>query len=118
VETLVHVPANGHYDIWVGGAFRRGLDLLVDGRQLSSERNALSHSGQYTPIGEATLTAGVHRLTLRYGEADLHPGSGDPPFHLGPLVLATRPDTSVRYVHPRDARSLCGMPLDWIESLR
>ena len=64
------------------------------------------------------LTAGVHRVALRYGEADLHPGSGDPPFYLGPLVLAEPVRTSVRYVSTRDARSLCDDRLDWIEAVR
>jgi hypothetical protein len=60
----------------------------------------------------------VHRVTLRYGDADLHPGSGDPPFYLGPLVLATDEEPTVRYLPAAKARSLCGMRLDWIEALR
>ena len=118
VETLIHVPAADRYGIWVGGAFRRELEVLVDGRRVASPRHELSHSGQYLPLGEAPLTAGVHRVTLRYGDADLHPGSGDPPFYLGPLVVAAEPETSIRYVEPDRARTLCGMRLDWIEALR
>jgi hypothetical protein len=118
VETLVHVPVAGRWGIWVGGAFRRELDVLVDGRIVSAQRNQLSHSGQYLPLGEASLTAGVHRVALRYGDEDLHPGSGDPPFYLGPLVLATPGGSSVRFVSPREARSLCDRRLDWIEALR
>jgi hypothetical protein len=90
----------------------------VDGEEVSTHRHELSHSGQYAPLGQALLTAGVHRVALHYGEADLHPGSGDPPFYLGPLVLARPEDVSVRYVSGPDARSLCGEPLDWIEALR
>ena len=118
VETLVHVPAAGRYGVWVGGAFRRELDVLIDGRRVASRRHELSHSGQYLPLGEADLTTGVHRITLRYGDADLHPGSGEPPFYLGPLVLAAPAKTSVRYLKPSAARSLCDKRLDWIEALR
>jgi hypothetical protein len=118
VQTLVHVPSAARYGIWVGGAFRRELIVRVDGEEVSTHRHELSHSGQYAPLGQALLTAGVHRVALHYGEADLHPGSGDPPFYLGPLVLARPEDVSVRYVSGPDARSLCGEPLDWIEALR
>jgi hypothetical protein len=118
VETLVHVPATGRYRIWVGGAFRRELDVLVDGVEVSSRRHELSHQGHYLPLGDARLTAGVHRVALRYGDADLHPGSGEPPFYLGPLVLAEPPHTSVRYVSTNRAGSLCDEALDWVEAVR
>ena len=117
VETLVHVPAAGRYGIWVGGAFRRELDALVDGKVVSKQRNELSHSGQYIPLGEAPIAAGVHRVALHYGGEDLRPGSGEPPFYLGPLVLARPEYSQVRLVSPRDARSLCGERLDWVEAL-
>jgi hypothetical protein len=118
VETLVHVPSTARYGIWVGGAFRRELTVRIDRQEVSTQRHELSHSGQYAPLGEALLTAGVHRVTLHYGKADLHPGSGDPPFYLGPLVLARPGEATVRYVSEPDARSLCGERLDWIEALR
>jgi hypothetical protein len=117
VQTLVHVPVTARYEIWVGGAFRRELDVLVDGAEVSTRRHELSHQGHYLPLGDAHLTAGVHQVALRYGDADLHPGSGDPPFYLGPLVLAEPPHTSVRYVPIKDATSLCDEPLDWVEAL-
>jgi hypothetical protein len=118
VQTLVHVPVTARYRIWVGGAFRRKLDLLVDGKEVTTHRNELSHTGQYEPLGETTLSIGVHRVALRYGNADLHPGSGDPPFYLGPLVLARPSQPSVRLIPRRDARSLCGERLDWVEAIR
>jgi hypothetical protein len=118
VQTLVHVPDTARYGIWVGGAFRRKLDVLVDGRVVATPRDELSHSGQYLPLGQTPLTSGVHRVALRYGGEDLHPGSGDPPFYLGPLVIARSATSSVRLVRPRDARSLCDQRLDWIEAVR
>jgi hypothetical protein len=117
-EALVHVPSTAEYGIWVGGAFRRELTVRIDGKEVSSRRHELSHSGQYEPLGRTLMTAGVHRITLHYGEADLHPGSGDPPFYLGPVVLAGPDQSSVRHVNARNARSLCGQRFDWLEALR
>jgi hypothetical protein len=116
-DPSVSITTPGRYDIWVGGAFRRELDVLVDGKRVTTERNELSHSGQYVPIGSAVLDAGFHRVTIRYGDADLYPGSGDPPFYLGPLVLVPPDRETITYVDPRDAASLCGHPYDWIEAL-
>lgn len=118
VDTFVHVPATAPYSAWVGGGFRREVDLLVDGRRVASRRDQLSHSGQYEPLGDVQLATGVHRVSIRYGKADPHPGSGDPPFYLGPLVLAAPTTPAIRYVDTRDARSLCGENLDWLEALR
>jgi hypothetical protein len=116
-DPSVSITAPGKYDIWIGGAFRRELDVLVDGKRVGSPRDELSHSGEYVPIGGTTLGAGFHRITIRYGNADLHPGSGDPPFYLGPLVLSQPPRETIKYVDPRDATSLCGHSYDWIEAL-
>jgi hypothetical protein len=117
VSTFVHVPVAARYGVWVGGAFRRELDVFVDGEKVVSRRDELSHTGQYEPLGTTALSIGVHRISLRYGKADLHPGSGDPPFALGPLVIARPEHGSVRLVSTRDARSLCGERLDWVEAL-
>jgi hypothetical protein len=117
VTTFVRVPATVRYGIWVGGAFRRQLDVLVDGRKVLSGRDELSHTGQYEPLGETAISAGLHRISLRYRAANLRPGSGDPPFPLGPLVIAVPEHATVRFVSPRYARSLCGQRLDWVEAL-
>jgi hypothetical protein len=117
VTTLVRVPATARYGIWVGGAFRRQLSVLVDGKDVLSRRDDLSHTGQYEPLGDTTISAGLHRIALRYGNADLRPGSGDPPFALGPLVIARPEHASVRVVPPSAARSLCRKRLDWVEAL-
>jgi hypothetical protein len=119
IDVTMTVPKPGRYGVWVGGAFRREVEVLIDGRETADERHRLSHAGQFEPMGEAQLEAGPHRLTLRYGPADLHPGSDGEPFPLGPLALArATAEEPVEYVRPRDARSLCGKRLDWVEAVR
>jgi hypothetical protein len=118
VEATVRIASPGLYSFWTGGGFRRELDLVIDGRVAATHRDELSHSGQYQPLGHKALAAGTHHIGLRYGKADLHPGSGEPPFYLGPLVLSpeTGPEV-IRYVLPSGARALCGRSYDWVEAL-
>jgi hypothetical protein len=117
-EARVTVPAAGLYGAWLGGSFKSGLALEIDGKRLAARRNQLNHRGNYVPLGEATLSRGAHTVTIHYDGADLHPGSGGQPYRIGPLVLgrgtAERP---VTYVRPADARSLCGKQLDWLEAV-
>jgi hypothetical protein len=114
----VRVPARGRYGVWVGGSFRRRLEVFVDGMPVGAARHRLSSDGQYTQIGDVTLSAGRHIVTLHYDKPDLRPGSGGPPFALGPLVLSTATaDLPVTYVEPGNARTLCGKRLDWVEAL-
>jgi len=119
LETTVSVPINARYGIWLGGAFRRRLELSVDGRRLAGPRHELSHTGQYVPLASEQLERGEHRIALRYDEKDLRPGSGGDPFPFGPLALSrSTADRSVTFLPPENARSLCGQRLDWVEALR
>jgi hypothetical protein len=118
LESTVAVAAAGRYELWVAGSFRRLLELSVDGVAIASAQHHLNHEGVDTPLGEVALTAGAHRIVLRYSAANLSPGSGGTPFALGPVFL--NPDTAglpVTYLQPSAARSLCGKRLDWIEAL-
>jgi hypothetical protein len=118
LEAEVDVTRTSRYSLWLGGSFRGHLELAVDGTVVGSARHHLNTFGEYTPLGEVRLPAGAHRLTLRYGGADLHPGSGGGAFPLGPLVLSRGDaDRPVTYVRPEDARVLCGRSLDWIEAV-
>jgi hypothetical protein len=118
VEASVQLPASGRWGVWLGGAYRDRLEAIVDGRRIAVVRNHLEHFGQYTQLGELELTRGTHRVTLRYGGPDLHPGSGGVQFEIGPLVLSrTTANLPVTYVRPSDAGSLCGKNLDWVEAI-
>jgi hypothetical protein len=117
IATGFAVPRAGRYGVWLGGSFRGRLRLYIDGRLVADARDRLVGSG-YAPLGSAVLAAGDHRLVLRYGGADLHPGSGGFQFGLGPIVLTRGPeDVPVVYVGSADATALCGRTLDWIEAL-
>jgi hypothetical protein len=115
----VSVPASGRYGVWLGGSFRRQLELSIDGRTVATRRHQLNHPGVYTPLGDIDLDAGRHAVSMRYSAANLRPGSGGVAFGLGPLVLSRYTDAlPVRYVQPADARSLCGRQLDWVEAVK
>jgi hypothetical protein len=112
------VPTTGRYGLWLGGSFRRRLELSVDGQRVADARDQLNRPGEYTPLGDVELRAGLHQVALRYSAANLSPGSGGPPFPLGPLVLSRYTDElRVTYVQPSNALSLCGKSLDWLEAL-
>jgi hypothetical protein len=116
LEVDVNLTRTSRYALWLGGSFRGHLELAVDGAVVGSARHQLSTFGEYTPFGRVRLPAGAHRLTLHYGGADLHPGSGGA-FPLGPLVLSQGDaDRPVTYVRPENARALCGKSLDWVEA--
>src|SRR5207248_2726863 len=105
----VSVPAPGIYTVWIGGSLRSKLTVLVDGHAVGSVRDQLSETGQYSSFGQIALSAGDHRVELRYAGPGLAPGSAAEPEPLGPLALS-RGTTSapIRYVTPTHARSLCG----------
>jgi hypothetical protein len=113
----VDVPAPGTYSVWVGGSVRPEVELYVDGEPAGTVRHELNNGGQYVWLGEAELEPGVHRVELRFGGPDLHPGSGGAPPPIGPLALtsAEAADAELVSVAPRDARRLCGRAWDWIE---
>jgi hypothetical protein len=117
-EGQVTVPAAGDYAVWIGGSFRAGLEVDVDRRRVGSARHVLNNTGGYVGFGLTRLSAGTHRLTLRYSGADAHPGSAGNPFAIGPFLLA-RDDENGRLISvpAAQARSLCGRRLDWVEAL-
>lgn len=118
LRATVSIPVKGRYGVWVGGSFRRDLEVSVDGRRIGEARHQLTHLGVYTPFGSLPLTAGTHDVALRYTAANLRPGSGGAYSYLGPLVLSrSTAALPVEIVAPSQARSLCGKSLDWVEAL-
>jgi hypothetical protein len=115
----VSVARGGLYGLWLGGSFRRKLQVTVDGRQLYNGRDQLNHEGIDTRLGAVKLERGSHAVVLRYTPANLLPGSGGRPMPLGPLLVSRDTDElPVTYVEPSGARFLCGKSLDWVEAVQ
>ena len=118
VTTAIAVPRPGRYELYLRESFRNGLEVLVDGQRIFSGREQFNWPGHYTPLGESDLQAGQHTVVIRYGGQDWRPGSGGPQRSFGPLVVGPSVgNLPVTYVDAKDAESLCGEELDWIEAL-
>jgi hypothetical protein len=118
IRGSVDVARRGNYGIWIGGSFRGGLELIVDGKRVTSPRHELSHAGHFIPLGTVPLKDGEHTITLRYTEPASRPGTRGAPFPLGPIVLARDTiDAPLIRVPAARARELCGRPLDWVEAI-
>jgi hypothetical protein len=116
---VARVRSAGRYEVWLGGSVRPELELAIDGEPIGEVRHELNNAGQYVRLGETELDPDEHELTLRFGGADLGPGSGGTS-SIGPLVLAPAgPGTDARLVEvaPGQARRLCGRQWDWIEAV-
>ena len=112
----IEVPADGHYDVWLGGSFARGIDVSIDGEEVGSLRDERQDENQQLRAGDVSLTAGRHEVSLRYPGSGLRPGAGDDTLPMGPLVLRPRaPAPSTVALPPERVRELCGRSLDWAE---
>jgi hypothetical protein len=113
------LDAGGPLAVWVGGSFRGGVEVHLDGRGVGSARHVIDHAGQLTELGRAELAPGRHRVELRYEEGGLRPGGHGDPFGFGPIVISpgTASDAAIEYLDPGDHKALCGRELDWIEAL-
>lgn len=118
-RATVWAPRAGRYEIWLGGAFRGGARVQVDGVDVTRRRHELSYAGQWVPFGEAELSAGPHALSVRLDGGGPHPGvRGIDRFPIGPVALA--PAGEIRRVIELPsgrAGALCGRRLDWIEAV-
>ena len=112
------VTSEGDYTAWLKGSVRGKTELLVDGREVGEARHEINNEGGYIYLGEIDLTPGHHEAELRFGGADLHPGSGGFPRPVtGPLVFAPADgeEGEIVSIPVEQAESLCGEPWDWIE---
>jgi hypothetical protein len=83
-------------------------------------RHQLENEGGFIELGESRLGAGSHEVELRFGGADLHPGSGGfPRPGTGPLLFSPAGGSagSLVSVPVAESRRLCGKPWDWIEAV-
>ncbi|HSR95399.1 MAG TPA: hypothetical protein VLK56_11090 [Solirubrobacterales bacterium] len=115
----LEVPRAGEYAAWLKGSVRGADQLLVDGHRIGEARQEIDNEGGYVYMGETHLDPGPHRTELRFGGADLHPGSGGfPRPEVGPLLFAPAGDEAgeIVTVPAAEAERLCGERWDWIEA--
>lgn len=117
LAATVAVPRRDRYEIWLRGSLRPRAELVVDGRAVGEVRHRLENEGGYVRLASASLGRGRHRIELRIGGADLHPGSGGSAGPVGPLSLSAGGAASSRLVRvPASSyERLCGRRWDWIE---
>ncbi len=120
----LRTPRAGTYEAWLEGSVPGEVELLVDGERFGAARHVLNNEGGFIALGEGRLGAGSHEVELRFGGADLHPGSGGEP-EAGRLLFvpaAARTTAVARAgevvsVPIDDAQLLCGRPWDWIDAV-
>jgi len=114
----VRVSSPGDYEVWLGGSVRPGVELIVDGQPAGEVRHELNNRGLYVRLGEARLEPGAHRVSVRFADADLRPGSGGNPGAIGPLALSASDasEAELERIPAAEAEArLCGRQWDWIE---
>lgn len=115
-----HVRSAGTFGVWVGGSFSSTLTAKLDGKRVGQQQNQTEWPGNFLYFGSAHLARGTHTLVIKHSGPGWSPGSAaKQPFGLGPFVVARgTDDLNVSYVQPKDAHSLCGKSLDWLEAVR
>jgi hypothetical protein len=117
----IQIDVAEHYRLWLGGSFRRGFDVSVDGHALGRVRNLRQSYWTYTSVSTVALAHGQHTIALTYPGGDLGPGGG---VSTESLVFAVAldpqdgPKSQMLDVAGSDAKSLCGRSLDWIEVVK
>jgi hypothetical protein len=114
------VPHAGAYTAWLKGSARGAISLYVDGRKIGEARQRIENEGSFIELGTTPLSAGPHKAELRFGGADLHPGSGGfPRPRTGPLLFAPAGSESGALVSVplSESERLCSHEWDWIEAV-
>ncbi len=117
----ISVARTQHYALWLGGNFGRGFEVGVDGRRLGRVINENAMIDGFAPVDDFVIGTGIHTFTLTYPKAGLRPGAGDRLLTtLTSIVFAPflPRDEPVSTVSPKQATSLCGKSVDWIEVVR
>ncbi len=123
-EGTLRTPRADVYEAWLEGSMPGKVELFVDGERFGEARHVLNNEGGFIALGEGRLPVGPHRVELRFGGADLHPGSGGEP-EVGRLLFvpAAAGTTTVALagemisVSIDDAQLLCGRPWDWVDAV-
>jgi hypothetical protein len=120
VAGSVDVTVPGRYRVWLQGNFDRALSIYVSGHRVGRVGpRQFGAPGSFFSVGEIQLPAGPARVRIVRPGNNLEPADGGTNRFLGPLVLDPVTDArQLRYLAPRDAGTLCGRRLDWLEVVR
>lgn len=120
VAGRVDVTVPGRYRVWLQGNFDRALSIYVAGHRVGRVGpRQFGAPGSFFSVGEIQLPAGPARVRIVRPQNNLEPADGGTNRFLGPLVLDPVTDArQLRYLAPRDAGTLCGRRLDWLEVVR
>jgi hypothetical protein len=115
---MVRVEQDGRYQVWLQGSFSERIRVWVGRRLVGSLAYQLGPPGQSMYVGRVALAVGMQPVLIEPAGSALAPGEGGSQL-IGPLMLARDPDPPpVSMTDPRNARLLCGQPLDWLEIVR
>jgi hypothetical protein len=115
----LEVPGPGEYIAWIEGSVHGSVELYLDGERVASTRNQINNEGSFVRLGRILIDRGAYDVEVRYGGADLRPGSAPPPETTGPVFFspATVSEPRTTSVSVDRADELCGRPWDWIEAI-
>ncbi len=112
----MRVKAPGAYQLWLGGDVDRPMRVYVDGRFLGAPSQQSGDDGTVISVAHVVLGAGHHTVALVRGGGDLKPddqaSTAIDGIVLEPAGAGLAP---VQSVPAAQARTLCGVPLDWVE---
>jgi hypothetical protein len=117
----LEVPSAGSYTAWLEGSVRGNVELYVDGRKAGESRQRIENEGGFIELGTTRLAPGHHSAELRFGGADLYPGSGGfPRPEARPLLFVPAGSEAgeLASVPLAESNRLCGQEWDWIEVAR
>jgi len=121
---MIRIATPGRYRVWLEGSLSRRVAVWVGRRFVGSVVHQLGSPGQFLQVGTVYLAAGAQSVQILRPASDLAPGNVVPGYAgtgelLGPLVLVRDSNPpAVREIASRQAGSLCGRSLEWIEIVR
>jgi len=117
VQAAFRVSVPGRYELWLGGDVDRPLHVLLDRRQIGAPSEQFGGDASRYPVASVQLSAGRHRLEFLRAGGTTSPGD-DASTLIDGVVFEPVQATRERLVSvaPSAWRSLCHVPLDWIEA--
>jgi hypothetical protein len=115
----LRVARPGEYTAWLEGSVHGSVEVYLDGEPAVSTRNQINNEGGFIRLGRVRIGRGNYAVELRFGGADLRPGSGGRPATTGPVLFSPTAAREARIVAvpPDRASELCGRRWDWIEAI-